>query len=57
MLGKIVEENKRDWDTEVQFVMAAYRASVHDTTAYTPNLLALGREVRAALDIILGQPK
>ena len=57
MLGKIVEENQRDGDTKVQFVIAAYIASVHDTTGYTPNFLALGREVRAPLDIILGQPK
>ena len=56
MLGKIVEEIQRDLDTKLQFVMAAYRASVHDTTGYTPNFLALGREVRAPLDIILGQP-
>ena len=45
MLGKIVEENQRDWDTKVQFVMVAYRASVHYTTGYTPNFLALRREV------------
>ena len=57
MLGKIVEENQRDWNTKVQFVMAAYRASVHGTTGYMANFLALGREGRASLDIILGQPK
>ena len=37
--------------------MAAYRASVHDATGYTPNFLTLGREVRAPLDEILGPPK
>ena len=57
MLGKIVEENQKDWDTKVQFVMAAYRASVHEATGYTPNSLTLGRETRASLNIVLGPPK
>ena len=57
MIGKIVSKNQRDWDTLVPFVMAAYRASVHDSTGYTPNILAFGREVRAPLDISLGPPK
>ena len=57
MLRKIIEENLRKWDTKVQFVMAAYMASVHDATGYTPNFLTHGREVRAPLDFILGPPK
>ena len=57
MLGKIVEENQRDCDTKVQFVMIAYRASVHEATGYTPNILTLGRGTRAPLDIVLGPPK
>ena len=57
MLGKIFEENQRNWDTKVPFVTAAYRASVHDATGYTPNFLTLGREIRAPLDVILGPPK
>ena len=57
MLGKIVEENQRDWDTKVQFVMAAYRASVHEATGYTPNFLTLGGETQAPLEIVLGPPK
>ena len=57
MFGKIMEENQRDWDTKVPFVMAAYMASVHDATGYTPNFLALGIEVRVPLDVILGPPK
>ena len=57
MLGKIIEENQRYWDTKVQFVMAEYRTWVHDVTVYTPNFLTLGREVRARLDVIIGPPK
>ena len=57
MLEKIVEENQRDWDTKVKFVMAVYRAYVNDATGFMPNFLVLGREVRSLLDIILGQSK
>ena len=57
MLRKIVEASQRDWDTKVQFVMAAYRASVHEATGYTPKFLTLGRETQAPLDIVLGPPK
>ena len=39
MLGKIITEAQRDWDTNVQGVMAAYRATVHDATGYSPNFL------------------
>ena len=53
MLGKIVEENVWNWDMKVQFINAAYRASVHDTTGYTINL-ALGMEVREPMDVVLG---
>jgi hypothetical protein len=38
------------------YVVAAYRATIHETTGYSPNYLFLGREVRAPLDLIMGQP-
>jgi transposase InsO family protein len=45
MIGKVVAANQRDWDERLQTVVAAYRASVHEATGYTPNLLMLNREV------------
>jgi len=39
MLGKIVSENQRDWDTHVAYVLAAYNATEHSATGYTPNML------------------
>jgi len=44
MLGKIVSENQRDWDT--MYVLAAYNATEHSATGYTPNMLVFGRELR-----------
>jgi len=32
MLGKVVQENQRDWDERLPFVMAAYRAAKHQST-------------------------
>ena len=54
VLGKTVSENQRDWDTRLSFAMAAYRASRHESTGYTPNMLTLGREVRMPADIVYG---
>jgi len=46
MLGKIVAENQRDWDTHVAYVLAAYNATEHSATGYSPNMLVYGRELR-----------
>jgi transposase InsO family protein len=56
MLGKLVRYNQRDWDLHLPFVMAAYRASRHESTGYSPNLLTLGREVRAPIDVVMDLP-
>ena len=56
ILGKIISENQRDWCEKVPIAAAAYRASVHEATGYTPNRLMLGRETLAPLDIVMGVP-
>jgi len=56
ILGKIVSQNQRDWCERVPVAAAAYRASVHEAAGYSPNMLVLGREVAAPLDVILGVP-
>lgn len=54
MLGKVVSSNQRDWDTHLPFVLAAYRASVHESTGFSPNKLLLGRETCLPVDLVLG---
>ena len=54
MLGHVVSESQRDWDVWVPMVMAAYRASMHEATGYSPNFLMYGREIWAPIDLILG---
>ena len=56
MLGKVVKESQTDWDERLPFVMAAYRASRHESTGYSPNALTLGRETRAPVDAVLNLP-
>jgi len=46
MLGKIVSENQRDWDSHIAYVLAAYNATEHSATGYTLNMMAYGREMR-----------
>ena len=56
MLGKVVSESQQDWDERLPFVMAAYRASPHSSTGYSPNRLFLGRENRMPIDLLMGLP-
>ena len=54
MLGRVVSENQKNWDSWLPYIMAAYRSSQNEATSYSPNYLMLGREVRAPIDIVLG---
>jgi len=55
-MGKVVDEDQRNWDLCLPYVMAAYRATVHQSTSYSPNYLMLGRETRAPADLVYGLP-
>src|SRR5207244_7486244 len=56
MLVKTISTNQKDWDDRLPLVMAAYRASKHEATGFSPNFLLLGRETRATLDLVYGAP-
>jgi len=56
MLGKVVSESQRDWDERLPLVLAAYRATPHESTGMTPNKLFLGHEVRMPIDLVMGLP-
>ena len=56
MMGRVVSEHQRDWDLQLPYVMAAYRASLHDSTGYSPNYLMFARETRAPVDLVFGIP-
>ena len=56
ILAKTIDEHQRDWDSQLPFAMAAYRASRHEGTDYSPNFLVLGREVHMPMDLLYGTP-
>ena len=56
MMGRMVSDHQKEWDLLLPHVMAAYRASVHQSTNYTPNYLMFGREVRAPVDLVFDIP-
>ena len=53
MLAKKVKESQRDWDTHLQSVMAAYRATRHASTSLSPNFIIFGRENVMPSDLVL----
>jgi len=56
MMGRVVSEHQKDWDLCLPYILAAYRASTHQSTEYTPNFIMFAREVRAPADLVFGIP-
>ena len=57
MIGKVVREKQANSDAVLPFVISAYRARRHDTPGYdSPNLLTLGRETWAPVDLVFNLP-
>ena len=54
MLGKVIAENQKDWDSHLPAVLSAYRASKHESTGFTPYELVTGQKPRMPIDIVLG---
>ena len=55
MIRAYIEEDQTDWDLYLHCLTAAYRATSHESTNFTPNMLMLGREVRLPGEIITQQ--
>ena len=56
ILAKLVATNQRDWPEHLPYALAAYRATVHESTNFSPNYLLYGHEIRAPVDLMLGRP-
>ena len=57
LLRQCVDDNQKNWDTQLSFCCAAYRSALHSTTAHTPNQLMMGREVPMPSHIIQPLPE
>ena len=52
LLAMVVREDQRDWDRQLPFVMAAYRATEHASSGVSTNAMMLGRETAAPLSLL-----
>lgn len=51
MVRAFLSEEQDDWDVHLGCIANAYRATPHQATKLSPNMLALGREVRLPADL------
>ena len=56
MLAKRLERNGRDWDTQIPYVLFAYRASLQESTGESPFFLTHGRDPRLPTELLMDQP-
>jgi len=56
MMAKVVDHKQKKWMEFLPFITAAYNATIHDTTGFSPNFLFFGRELPSFLDVALGLP-
>ena len=55
LLKCICVENNLDWTEMTPYALSAYRASRHESTGYSPNVMLFGRELAAPIDITYGR--
>lgn len=54
MIRAYLSNEENEWDLNLGCLAAAYRATPNESTAMTPNLLMLGKEVRLPAEIAFG---
>ncbi|KAJ7989377.1 hypothetical protein DPEC_G00303900 [Dallia pectoralis] len=55
-LAIVTSKHQKDWDTHLPFILMAYRSAVQASTACSPALLMLGREMRTPEELRFGRP-
>ena len=56
MITTYVNNEQDNWDVYLPIVTSAYRASVHESTGFTPNQLFFGRTVNLPIHFLVGLP-
>ena len=56
MLSKFVDDNQKDWDAHLPYMMMAYRSAEHESTGVAPVEAMLGRHIELPIDLIVGSP-
>ena len=52
MIKAYLSQEQKDWDLYLGCLAGAYRASPHETTGITPNMLVFGREIRMPVEVL-----
>ena len=52
MVKTFVDSNKTNWDKHLDLLLAAYRATPHPATGYSPNMLMFKREINIPSDTL-----
>lgn len=47
----------QDWDEDLDFLMAAYKSTIHPGTGFSPNFMMLGCEVYSPLELQFPLPR
>ena len=56
MLRQTVSPDQTDWDLLLPALCAAYRATRHESTGESPNMMMLGRELPMPAEVAFGRP-
>ena len=56
MLKSFINENRDDWDDHLPYLCMAYRATPHESTGCSPNLMMFGQENNLPIDVMAGVP-
>ena len=57
MIKAYLKDEGKDWDKNLGCLAGAYRATVQESTGFTPNFLFLGREVRLPCHLMYDVPE
>jgi len=56
LMGRNIDAQHTNWDDNLSFVVAAYNATTHESTGFSPNFLMFARNFRSPIDLCLGRP-
>ena len=54
MLKSFINDNRNDWDDHLPYLCMAYRATPHESTGCSPNLMMFGQENNLPIDVMAG---
>ena len=49
----IAADQKKEWDEHLPYISMAYRATIQESTGFSPNFLMFGRELSMPIDILM----